>query len=78
MKNDVWVMVPKLEGNSIVTYRWIYKIKHVADGSIKKYKSIIVARGFSKKEGIGYDETFVTVAKHATVRAMISLASILG
>ena len=49
MKNDVWVMVPKLEGNSIVTYRWIYKIKHVADGSIKKYKSIFVARGFPYK-----------------------------
>ena len=49
MKNDVWEMVPKLEGKSIVTSKWIYKIKHVADGSIKKYKSIFVARGFPYK-----------------------------
>ena len=27
MKNDVWDVVPRLEGNSIVTSKWIYKIK---------------------------------------------------
>ena len=39
MKNDVWEVVPKPEGKSIVTSRWIYKIKHVANGSIQKYKA---------------------------------------
>ena len=36
MKNDVWAVVPRLEGNSVVTSKWIYKIKHVVDGSIEK------------------------------------------
>ena len=35
MKNDVWDVVPKPEGKSIVSYKWIYKIKHVADRSIE-------------------------------------------
>ena len=35
-KNDVWEVVSRLEGKSVVTSRWIYKIKHVADGSVKK------------------------------------------
>ena len=39
MKNDVWDVVPKPEGNSVVTSKWIYKIKHVADGSSEKYKA---------------------------------------
>ena len=47
MKNDVWDVVPKLEGKSVVTFKWIYKIKHVVDGSIEKYKAIFVALGFS-------------------------------
>ena len=47
MKNDVWDIVPKLECKSVVSSKWIYKIKHPADGSIEKYKSIFVARGFS-------------------------------
>jgi len=34
MKNDVWEIVLRLEGKSVVTSRWLYKIKHVADGSV--------------------------------------------
>ena len=37
MENDVWDVVPRLEGKSIVTSKWIYKIKHATDGSIEKY-----------------------------------------
>ena len=63
MKNDVWDVVPRPKGNSIVTSKWIYKIKHAADGSIEKYKAIFVACGFSQKEvwddGMqGHDHTY--------------------
>ena len=34
MKNDVWDIVPKPENKSVVYSKWIYKIKHAADGSI--------------------------------------------
>jgi hypothetical protein len=36
MKNDVWDIVPRPEGKSVVTSKWIYKIKHAADGSVEK------------------------------------------
>jgi hypothetical protein len=39
MKNDIWDIMPRLEGKSAVSSRWLYKIKHVADGSIEKFKS---------------------------------------
>ena len=58
MKNDVWDIVPKPKGKSVVSSKWIYNIKHVVDGSIEKYKEIFVARGFSQKEGIDYEEAF--------------------
>jgi len=45
MKNDVWEVVLRLEGKSVVTSKWLHKIKHVADGSIEKYKAQFVARG---------------------------------
>jgi hypothetical protein len=47
MKNDVWDIVPRPEGNSVVTSKWIYKIKHAGDGSVEKYKARFVAKGFS-------------------------------
>ena len=50
MKNDVWDVFQRPEGNSIVTSKWIYKIKHVADGSIEKYEARFVAHGSPKKK----------------------------
>ena len=54
-------VVPRPDGKSVVTSKWIYKIKHAVDGSIEKYKARFVARGFSQKEGIDYEETFAPV-----------------
>jgi hypothetical protein len=32
MKIDVWEVVPRPEGKSVVTSRWFYKLKHDVDG----------------------------------------------
>ena len=63
---------------SVVTSIWIYKIKHVANGSVDKYKARFVSHGFSQKEGIDYEDTFVQIAKYSTIISIISLASVLG
>ena len=47
MKNDVWEIVPRPKEKSVVTSKWVYKIKHVADRSVDKYKARFVARGLS-------------------------------
>jgi hypothetical protein len=62
LKNDVWDIVPRPEGKSVVTSKLIYKIKHATDRSVEKYKARFVARGFSQVEGIDYEETFAPVA----------------
>ena len=77
MKNDVWDIVLKPEGKSVVSSKWIYKIKHAADGSIEKYKARFVARGFSQKDGIDYEETFAPVARYTLIRAIMALTSMM-
>jgi hypothetical protein len=67
IQNDVWEVVPRSKEKSVMTSKRIYKIKHVADGSIEKYKAKFVARGFSQKEGEDYDETFDLVARYLKV-----------
>ena len=42
MKNDVWDVVPRPEGKSVVTSKWIYKIKHAAVVNIEKYKARLI------------------------------------
>ena len=77
MKNDVWDVVPRPERKYVVTSKWIYKIKHAADGSIEKYKAIFLARGFSWKEGIDYEETFAPVARYTSIRSILALATVM-
>ena len=77
MKNNVWDIVPKPKGKSVVSSKWIYKIKHAADGSIEKYKARFVARGFSQKEGIYYEDTFAPVARYTSIRTIMALASMM-
>ena len=69
--------VPKPESKCVVSSKWIYKIKHVADGSFEKYKARFVARGFSQKEGIDYEETFVPVARYTSISTIMALASMM-
>jgi hypothetical protein len=55
VRNDVWDVVPRPVGKSVVTSRWLYKTKMDADGNIEKHKARFVARGFSQIEGVDYD-----------------------
>ena len=51
------------EGKSVVSFIWIYKFYHAVDGNIVGYKARIVARGFSQKEGIDYENTFAATRR---------------
>jgi hypothetical protein len=78
MKNKVWEIVPRPKEKSVVTSKWVYKIKHAADESVDKYKARFVARGFSQKEGEDYNKTFAPVARYTSIRAIISLVASMG
>ena len=61
-----------------MTSRWIYKLKHAADGSVEKYKARFVLRGFSQVQGIDYDETFAPIARYTSIKALISIVAKMG
>jgi hypothetical protein len=69
-------VVPRPRGKLVVTYKWLYKIKHATDGNVEKFKARFVARGFSQKQGIEYDEIFAHVARYTSIRIIISLATV--
>jgi hypothetical protein len=75
IRNNVWEVVPRPENKSVVSSRWLYKVKQAADGSVEKHKARFVAKGFSQVEGIDYEETFAPVARYSSIRSILALSA---
>jgi Reverse transcriptase (RNA-dependent DNA polymerase) len=76
IKNDTWEEVVLPCGAPVVGCRWVFDLKLNVDGSIKRYKARLVARGFSQTEGVDYFETFAPVTSMTNVRLLLALAAI--
>ena len=74
-KNHTWDLVTLPPGQSVVGCKWIYKIKTRSDGSIERYKTCLVAKGFTREYGIDYEETFTPVARISSIHALLAVAA---
>jgi hypothetical protein len=72
--NNTWDLVSRPSGANVVTDKWIFKHKLKADGFLDRYKVHWVLRGFTRRPGVDYDETFSPVVKPATVWTVLILA----
>ena len=81
--NETWDLVPSSETDKKpIGYRWVFKIKHNADGTITS-SSLAGCQGYSLTHSIDDEETFVPIAKndycedsnYARSRERVALAS---
>lgn len=72
-ENETFKITQLPPGKKTVGGRWVYSLKSDADGS-EKYKARYVAKGYSQKEGIDYEETFSPTADMTTVRVVMQKA----
>ena len=76
LTNGTWSLVPLPPGEKAIGSKWVFKVKHNADGSIEHYKACIVAKGFSQRPGQDYFETFASTMHQSTIRTILALAAI--
>uniref|UniRef100_A0A2N9FMT7 Reverse transcriptase Ty1/copia-type domain-containing protein n=1 Tax=Fagus sylvatica TaxID=28930 RepID=A0A2N9FMT7_FAGSY len=53
-----WDLVGLPASKSTISYKWVYKIKTRSDVTVDLYKAHLVAKRFTQKYGIDFEETF--------------------
>nr|GFA87368.1 hypothetical protein [Tanacetum cinerariifolium] len=71
----VWRLVPRLEGNTIIKTKWIFKNKKDESSLVIRNKARLIAVGYSQQEGIDYDETFAPVGRIEAIRLFLAYAA---
>ncbi|KAL0415575.1 UNVERIFIED_CONTAM: putative mitochondrial protein [Sesamum latifolium] len=56
--NHTWKLTSLPVGKRPIGYKWVFKMKLRADGSIERYKARLVAKGFNQIEGVDYTDNF--------------------
>nr|GFB24002.1 retrotransposon protein, putative, Ty1-copia subclass [Tanacetum cinerariifolium] len=75
-KNKTWELVDHQAGQKMVTCKWLFKIKEGIKGVQKpRYKARLVARGFTQRAGIDYNEVFSPVVRHTSIRVILALTA---
>ncbi|CAN1334228.1 Retrovirus-related Pol polyprotein from transposon RE2 [Linum perenne] len=73
-KNGTRTLVPRQDYQNIISCRWVFWVKRKPDGTIERYKSCLMARGFHQRPCIDYHDTFSPVVKLVTIQTVFTLA----
>nr|GEY49748.1 Gag-Pol polyprotein [Tanacetum cinerariifolium] len=72
---EVWELVDRPLCENVINMKWLWKNKRDEENTVICNKSRLVAKGYSQKEGIDFEESFALVARLEAVRLFIAYAA---
>jgi hypothetical protein len=77
-QNKTWELVDPPRNRRVLSGKWVFKLKRGSHGEVIRHKSRWVVRGFTQEEGVDYDETFASVVKPMSYKALFAIGAALG
>ena len=75
VRQKIFSTVASPKGHKMIGCKWVFKMKHDADGQVERYKARLIAQGFSQIPGIDFNETFAPVTQHQTFQTLLVLVN---
>jgi hypothetical protein len=74
--NGTWKLVPRPAGKKVIGSKWVFKVKRNADGSIERYNSRVIAKGYNQRPGFNYIEIFAPTVRMPTIRVVLAISAL--
>lgn len=52
--NNTWILTDLPKGKVPIGWKWVFKVKYNADGSIERHKARLVVKGYNQQLGVDY------------------------
>ena len=72
-ENNAWELVDAPSSGTLVKCKWVLKKKINSENKVR-YRARLVAKGYTQKYGVDYEETFSPVVRHSTLRLLFALS----
>ncbi|GJT64456.1 retrovirus-related pol polyprotein from transposon TNT 1-94 [Tanacetum coccineum] len=69
---DVWKLVDRPLCKNVINIKWLWKNKRDEENTVIHNKARLIAKGYSQKEGIDFEESFAPVARLEAVRLFVA------
>ncbi|CAI7908313.1 unnamed protein product [Closterium sp. NIES-54] len=76
-ERNTWKVVPigVAQNKTVLTGKWVFRVKTKADDTIDKFKAHWVVRGFDQEHGCDFTETFAPVSRHTSQQILLAIAA---
>lgn len=75
LQNDTRRLVSLPSSCKPMMCKWVYRVKTNFDGFVAKFKVRIVAKDYTQKYGVDYDQTVSPIVKYESIQTVLAIAA---